>query len=89
MRIRLMFVALVLAACGEPRVPVADPGVARSVGLVAAERACAEITGHASKAGSGSQVDARREQEYRSCLASVAGDDMAAPPLRGRTAPPT
>lgn len=89
MRIELIFVPLVLVACGAPQAPATGDGAAtvRSAGQLAAEQACADMTGHASRPDAASEVDTKREQLYLSCLASVTKGDSAAPPLRGRTYP--
>ena len=92
MRVHLMLAALLLAGCGATQAPVPDEAAGAPVKTaerVEAEHACADLTGHAAEGpeGAPSATDAKREQEFESCVSTVLkGDD--APALRGRTDAP-
>ncbi len=91
MRICLMVAGLLLAGCGAPQGASVegetDGASVKTAGLVEAEHACAEMTGHvaADRAGAPSAADEKRRHEFQSCVSTVLkGEDT--PALRGRTA---
>lgn len=78
---------LTLSACDESGPPAVDAGGERpqiSAEQVEGERVCAEMTGHTP---GGAETDAgtaaKRQEEYKDCVAAVTG--VGAPELRGRS----
>lgn len=75
---------LALSACDDAGPPVADAGGERpqiSAEKVEAERVCAEMTGYTPDGAD--PAAAKRQEEYKSCVAAVTGGE--APALRGRS----
>lgn len=88
MRLVSVFVlVLTLSACDDAGPPEVDAGGDRpqiSAEQVEAERVCAELTGYTPGAAETDPgTTAKRQKEYKDCVAAVTGGDK--PELRGRT----
>lgn len=81
-----LLLTLAVSACGEAGPPVVDTGDRPQISAeqVEAERVCAEMTGYAA---GGTEADpattAKRQEEYKACVAAVTGGGL--PELRGRS----
>lgn len=78
---------LALSACDDAGPPAASADGERpqvSAEKVEAARVCAELTGYSPDgAATDAGTAARRQEEYKSCVAAVSG--ASAPELRGRS----
>lgn len=81
-----LLLTLAISACEEAGPPAVDTGDRPQISAdqVEAERVCAELTGYApGGAEADAATTAKREKEYKDCVAAVTGGGP--PELRGRS----